>query len=151
MKIELKNYSIIMGYMKCDYPTSVILNVLTFFRLKDDSNKEIYFRDPRYIDLEGPGNILCLKENDLLEFIDLNDMAITCTLQQLSDRICIYVCGRYISTINASSKSIFEINQDINRITEPYDTFIIEFEYSNEIIAQVFINRLNPESSYVVI
>ncbi len=151
MKIELKNYPIVIDKIKYNASTSMILNFLEFFQLNDDPNKEIYFRDRRYIDLEGPDNIATLKENDLIEFININDMTRVSTLQQLSDTIHIYVCGRYISTIDTTRRSISNVNQKINKITEHYDTFTIEFECTNEIIAQVFINRYNPESSYITI
>lgn len=151
MKIELKNYLMSINDISNGCSVSKIINYHKFFRLKGYPANEIYFRDNRFANLENINTITSLKQNNLLEFIDIDDIELFSTLFDLSDAVHIYVANKLINSIQGLTNYNPSICKDVDRLTKHLNIFYLEFDYSKITIAKVFINRIDPKSSYIEI
>ncbi len=159
MIIELKNYKFIMDYIKKKDISEIIFS-LYFFTLEGDSSREIYFRDYYNAIDEECDTFVSLKENNIIEFVYIDDINYLGFIYELSNRLFIYDdCGNIIKRLSSDDGEEFnaDVLDEINDITEELKEFTLVFEYIDVAakrdynVAKFYINKNNPEQSVIEI
>ncbi len=159
MIIDLIKYNDILSLISCGEKISEILQCLDFFQLNDDSN--IYFRDRRYYYLEDYDNIVCLKENDLIEFVHMCDVDRIDNLPSFSNIVEVIDEHNLVMQSFFSKGTVFiysdNLGSKLDNALFKVERFTLKFKYfdanSNisRDLASIYIDRSRPEMSSILL